>query len=176
VLSFIIIWYLPLGGTVTLCSMIPICVVGLRYGAKWGLGTSFTYAVLQLFIGIVRDGLLGWGLTPLMLCGSIVLDYLLAYGLLGLVGLFRRLGEWGIYVGVSAVFALRLFCHFVSGFIIFQYLDQFEMLGKTLSGRPVLYSLCYNGMYMVPELVLSLVVLVILLRVPFVRKRIFNLQ
>ena len=73
-LSLVKIWELPLGGSVTLLSMLPICMLSLRHGLKWGLGGAFVYAVGQLALGLSE--VLSWGLTPTALVGTFFLDYI----------------------------------------------------------------------------------------------------
>ena len=58
-LSLIKLYELPLGGSVTLLSMLPIVVISISLGLKWGVGSSFVYSLIQLFFGIVMDGRLG---------------------------------------------------------------------------------------------------------------------
>uniref|UniRef100_UPI00398A3D32 energy-coupled thiamine transporter ThiT n=1 Tax=Caproicibacter sp. TaxID=2814884 RepID=UPI00398A3D32 len=52
VLSLIKLYQMPLGGSVTLCSMLPILLIGYKYGVKWGLLTGFTYGVIQLLLDL----------------------------------------------------------------------------------------------------------------------------
>lgn len=85
VLSFIKPFDLPYGGSITLCSMLPIMFYGYRCGPKWGLAAGFVFSVLQLLFGL--DDLKG--ISALMVVGSILLDYLLAFTVLGLAGMFR---------------------------------------------------------------------------------------
>ena len=155
VLSMVKIFKMPLGGSVTLLSMLPIVLISVMYSLSWGVASAGIYAVIQLFLGITLDGLLGWGLTPLMLVGTIILDYLLPFTLLGLAGVFRKKGFAGFVLGTVMVLVLRFVCHFISGYVIFAYLDQFEVFGNTFVGKPALYSVCYNALYMLPELVLT---------------------
>ena len=156
-LSLIKIIKMPLGGSVTLLSMLPIVLISCMLGFKWGLGSAFVYSLLQLILGIALDGLLGWGLTPIMLIGTILFDYILAFTLLGVSGIFRKKGTLGICSGTVLAIGLRFLCHFLSGFIIFKNLEQFEIFGSIFTSRPVLYSLCYNGLYMLPELVITVI-------------------
>lgn len=175
VLSLIKIWPMPLGGAVTLLSMLPVCAVSIRHGSKWGFGAAFVYSVIQLVFGITMDGLLGWGLTPAMLIGCIMFDYILAFTVLGAAGLFRKLGEAGVYAGISVALVGRFASHFLSGYVIFKNLEQWNLFGKLFENKPALYSIAYNSCYMVPELVFTLVAVVILMRIPYMRKTVFNL-
>lgn len=175
VLSLIKIWHNPMGGSVTLLSMLPICVISVRHGCGWGFGASFTCSLFQLAIGIAADGVLGWGLTPQMLIGCILFDYIFAFTILGISGAFRYFGEGGIYAGITLAFLLRFASHFTSGYVIFTNLEQWNLFGNTISASPALYSLCYNALFMLPELILTLTGTVILMRIPYVRRSVFGL-
>lgn len=170
VLSLIKVWQMPLGGSVTLLSMLPIVLVSVVYGVKQGLATSFVYAVIQLFFGITMDGLLGWGLTPIMLVGTIMLDYIIAFTVLGLAGFVAKKGYLGICLGTAFAICLRFVSHFISGVVIFRQLDQFELFGNLFENSPALYSAAYNGLFMLPELVLTLAAVIILFKLPQTKK------
>ena len=73
-LSLIKIVKMPLGGSVTLLSMLPIVMLSFMLGLRWGMVSAFVYSLIQLALGIMLDGLLAWGLTPVMLVGTITLD------------------------------------------------------------------------------------------------------
>ena len=105
VLSLIKVIKMPLGGSVTLLSMLPIVMISVMLGAKWGFGSAFVYSLIQLILGITLDGLLGWGLTPVMLVGTILLDYIVAFTVLGIAGIFAKKGYLGICGGNSFPFA-----------------------------------------------------------------------
>lgn len=83
VLSFIKVYNLPWGGSITLLSMLPIAVYSIRYGVAKGIGASFVYSLIQLIQG-ATEGLFGWGLSSVMLIACILLDYIAAYTVLGL--------------------------------------------------------------------------------------------
>ena len=170
VLSLIKVIKMPLGGSVTLLSMLPIVMISVMLGLKWGFGSAFVYSLIQLILGIALDGLLGWGLTPVMLVGTIFLDYIVAFTVLGIAGIFAKKGYAGICGGVALAVVLRFLSHFLSGLIIFKKLEQFELFGNVFTYHPVLFSLAYNGMYMLPELILTTVAAVILFRLPQVKK------
>ena len=132
--------------------MLPCAMVSVLLGLKWGLAASFVESVIQLAFGITMDGVLGWGLTPACLVGTILLDYIVAYTVIGL-----------------AVF-LRFVSHLVSGAIIFANFEEFVAFGASWVGHPWLYSLCYNGAYMLPELIFTVVAAVILFKLPQIKK------
>lgn len=166
VLSMIKVWQMPLGGSITLVSMLPVCIISIRHGLKWGFLSSTLYALIQLFFGITMDGLLGWGLTAGMLIGCMLFDYILAFAVLGIAGIFRKKGQAGIYCGIALAFVLRFISHFLSGYVIFSNLEQWELFGKVFEGAPAMYSICYNGLYMLPELVISMIVFTMLYATP----------
>ena len=91
VLSFVKIVHLPWGGSITLLSMLPIIVFSIKRGVANGLAASFVFALIQ-FIQGCADGLFGWGLTPVALVACIFIDYIFAFTVLGLAGIFRKYG------------------------------------------------------------------------------------
>lgn len=167
VLSMITIFKLPWGGSVTLLSMLPIVVYSNRYGIKQGLVVAFVFSLFQLFQGI-GDGLFAWGLTPIMLIACILLDYILAYTVIGLSGIFRQKGEWGRICGAIAALLIRFACHFVSGVVIF------HSVGTLWDGfstdNTLLYSLLYNGSYMLPEIAFTCIGAFVFFKAPAVKK------
>lgn len=140
------------GGSITLCSMLPICIIGYRYGVRWGILGGFVHGLLQLLLGV--NGLKGISLETLVL--SVILDYLLAFAVLGLSGLFRNTiknPSVAFMAGSAIGIFLRFVCHFISGAFVWV-----SILNETgLNWAGILYSLEYNGSYMGPELVITLV-------------------
>ena len=167
-LSFIKIWEMPLGGSITLLSMLPIVMISIMLGLKWGIGSAFVYSLIQLMFGISE--VLSWGLTPVMLVGTMLLDYILAFTVLGVAGAFVKKGYAGICAGVVLALGLRFLSHFLSGVIIFRNLEQFKLFGTYFANRPYLYSFCYNGFYMIPEIIITTIAAVILFRMSSVKK------
>ena len=166
VLSYIKFFSLPFDGSITLFSMLPICLISIKYGISWGLGTAFCYSWFQ----ILQGGVFGWGLTPTMLIASLFLDYILAFSVLGLAGIFRKKGYLGMLAGVVMVCALRFLVHFLAGVILWANLEQFVAFGREWVGHPVLYSICYNGIYMLPETILTVVGAFVVFRIPQFKK------
>lgn len=140
------------GGSITLCSMLPICIIGYRYGVRWGLLGGFVHGLLQLLLGM--NALKGVSLETLVL--SVILDYLLAFAVLGFSGLFRNTiknSSVAFMAGSAVGIFLRFVCHFISGAFVWD-----TILGDTgLNWAGILYSLTYNGSYMGPELIITLV-------------------
>lgn len=143
VLSVIKVVQMPLGGSVTLLSMVPICMIAITYGTAYAILPCFVYGIIQMLLGNV----FAWGLTPVTLIACIAFDYLLAFAVLSLSGLFRKNGSFGIFAGVALACAARFVCHFLSGWLLFKSYDVFN--------SPFIYSLCYNAAYMVPELAVT---------------------
>lgn len=163
VLSFIRVFKLPWGGSITLLSMLPIVLFSIRRGIRSGLVVSFVYALVQFFQGIL-DGLFGWGLTPGMLIACILLDYVLAFFVLGLAGLFRKNGIAGWIGGIALAVGLRFVCHFLSGVVIWGSFG--ELWSGFSTDNTWLYSFLYNGCYMLPEMIFTIIGAVALLSTP----------
>lgn len=162
VLSMIKVYKLPLGGSVTLLSMLPVCMISLKYGMKWGFVCSFLYAFIQL--GADLGEVMAWGMDVRMWIGCIVFDYMLAYGILGLSGIFRKRKTPVMLTGVGIAVVIRFISHYISGAIFFDIWmpEQFS--------NPYFYSLVYNGSYMLPELIFTLIGAGLLFGVPVIRK------
>ena len=152
VLSFIKPFDLPYGGSITLCSMLPIMFYGYRCGPKWGLAAGFVFSVLQLLFGL--DDLKG--ISALMVVGSILLDYLLAFTVLGLAGMFRgkiRNNAAAFTLGCLVTGLLRYVCSFLSGWLLWaQFMTVTDMqdfianfvpglAGASGTGLAIFYSL-----------------------------------
>lgn len=137
-----------LGGSITAVSMLPIILAGWRHGIKWGLITGIAYAVLQILLDIAQIS--SWGLTPAIFIGTLILDYLLAYGSLSFSGLFHG-KKHGLWISAIVCLFLRYVMHVISGVILFAEYDQ---IGYT----PLTWSLVYNASYMLPEMVLTTIV------------------
>ena len=171
VLSFIRIIKLPWGGSITLLSMLPITLFSIRRGVKIGMIVSILFSLIQFFQGIL-DGLFGWGLSPEMLIACILLDYVLAFSVLGIAGIFRKKGLNGWICGVGLAIFLRFVMHFLSGIIIWKSIDA--LWGNFTPDNFYVYSLLYNGAYMLPELIFTVAGAAALLKVPQTQKLILT--
>lgn len=145
-LSYVKFIELPNGGSLT-PAMFPILFFAVRWGLRWGLGAGFVFGVLQLMF----DNAYAWGWQ------SILLDYLLAFTPLGLAGLFRG-KSWGIFPGTVLGCAARFVVHYISGVTVYRIVVPTEIPGFGTFGNPVLYSLVYNGVYMLPNTLLALAI------------------
>lgn len=167
VLSFIKIFDLPYGGSITLCSMLPVMLFAYVCGTKWGLAAGFTFSVLQLLFGLNALK----GVSGATLAGSIFLDYLLAFTVLGLAGIFRnkiKNNALAFLLGALVSGLLRYFCSFLSGWILWsEYADiNFSPMLAGMSGNQLafFYSLLYNGSYMIPEILITCLVAFLLMQ------------
>lgn len=151
VLSYVKLMQLPNGGSMT-PAMFPILFFAVRWGLTPGLMAGFTFGLLQL----IFDGAYAWGWQ------SMLLDYLVAFTPLGLAGLFRR-KKWGIFAGTLLGCFGRFLVHYISGVTIYRILIPTECLGQTFTD-PSLYSLVYNGSYMLLNTLLALVLAAVLHR------------
>lgn len=133
--------------------MIPLFIICYRRGIGYGVASGLVFGFIKCIIG----GGIGWGLP------SVLLDYVLAYGACGMAGLFRRkrvLLPLAAFVGCFA----RFIIHFISGVTIYAISTETKISGIVTSNA-WLYSLIYNGIYMLPNTVIAVVVMAILIPV-----------
>ena len=145
---------LPWGGSVTLCSMVPLILISLMLGLKWGLLSGMVFALIQMLTGFYPPPTQ----TFLDFTLVVVLDYLLAFGVLGIACVFDRLcGKklWSIPLSGAIVTGLRYLCHILSGILIW---GVYAEEGQTV----LAYSLIYNGSYMIPEIFITTLALGVL--------------
>ncbi|NMC77374.1 MAG: energy-coupled thiamine transporter ThiT [Candidatus Methanofastidiosa archaeon] len=140
VLSFIKVFQMPQGGSITAGSMIPIIYLALRNRPKVALTGSILYGIVQFMV------------EPFFVHpAQFILDYPLAFGALGIATFMKKYPFIGAGIGVS----LRFICHFLSGFIFF---GMYAPEGI----NPIYYSAIYNGSYLIPELVVTAIFIYIL--------------
>ena len=144
VLSFVKLFELPNGGSLT-PAMFPILLYGLRWGLGKGLMAGFVFGLMQLLF----DGAYAWGWQ------SMLLDYLLAFTPLGLAGIFKG-KAWGIFPGTLVGCLGRFVIHHISGVTIYRIIEPTTVPGLGTYDNPHLYSLVYNGSYMIPNMILAL--------------------
>ena len=155
----------PVGGSVTFFSMVPLALIGWQYGLGWGMVCGAAMGVLDMVIGGLGNFAYVAGIGAYLIL--IFADYFVAFGVMGLSGMFKgklhnATLELALGAGVACV--LRFVCHFISGVTIWaDYAGGFASVW--------LYSLTYNGGYMLPELIITVIGCVIISRIkPIMRK------
>lgn len=163
------------GGSVTLCSMLPLVVIAYKYGPAWGSLAGVVHGLITMLISGGRAGGLAamiesnGGLTTFF--WVMLLDYILAFAAIGLAGFAPKfVKKVPAALSLGAVIGLlgRYLCHFLSGFFLFSsyaewfFGDQVPWGGwflETFHGNALsaVYSLIYNGLYMVPEIIITAV-------------------
>ena len=177
---------MPFGGQLTLCAMLPIVLISYRHGVRWGLTAGFGYSLVQMALGAdvvtaaFQPGYFGDGTQIFRALTMCLMDYVLAYTLLGLGGCFRgHTRGSGLVPGSILALGCRYLSHVLSGWILFSgWAEWFftqegfpgwgaslvENLGSVSLG--LVYSLVYNGMYMIPEMILTAIAAGMLSRAP----------
>ena len=188
---------LPFGGGFTIASMLPIVIISYMYGMKWGFFSAGVYSAIQ----IVMDLYLGKGSTLIALfmpnsddfmgygaaVAILIIDYVVAYSMLGFGGAFRnRIKNKTVSLALGCVLALslRYIAHIISGYIFygawaewfFTQVNFYSIGGWILNsfsgkGLALVYSIFYNGLYMIPEIIITVVASVGISRLPVIKKR-----
>lgn len=165
-LSFTVLFKMPMGGRVTILSMLPVCLISIKYGIKAGIPTAFLLAMFNLIQGIIGGDVFVYCETLGTVIFVALFDYLLPFTALGLTGLAKNIKKNSIPVALCCIFGamfLRFACHFATGCTIWgQWADD--------GMSPYIYSILYNGGYMLPEAVLTCIGAGVLLAVPQIRK------
>lgn len=150
VLSFLKIVDLPYGGSVTLASMLPIAIIAYRHGAGWGLGAGLVNAVIQQLLGLKN---LSYATTWQAALAIIMLDYIIAFTVVGLAGVFRKAVKnqaASLTLGCVLACVLRYICHVAVGATVWA--------GLSIPTQAALsYSFIYNATYMLPETIILVV-------------------
>jgi len=147
VLSYVRIWKMPMGGSITPASMLPIMLFAYIYGTPKGLIVGVAYGLLQM---IQDPWIVHWA--------QAIIDYIFAFGALALAGLFRKKLIAGEAVAIGARFVFAT----ISGLIFFaEYAADWGL-------SPFVYSVAYQATYLVPEAIICIAISLI----PVVRKNI----
>jgi thiamine transporter len=139
--SVFTVFNLPFGGSITLFRMFFICLIGYLYGTRSGILTGIACGFLDLILK-------PYVVHPVQL----LIDYPIAFGCLGLSGVFAK-SKLGLVKGYLLGVAGRYICHVLSGVIFFSMYAG--------SQNPMIYSLGYNATYIVPEAVVTVILLVL---------------
>jgi thiamine transporter len=141
VTSILKLWNMPMGGSVTLFSMLFIVLIGHWYGLGVGLSTALAYGILQLLID-----------PYIISVPQMLLDYVFAFGALGLSGLFSKSSKRLIPAYLVGVFGRFVFAT-LSGYIFFPtFMPEYF-------NSAIIYSICYNGAYIGAEAILTLILI-----------------
>lgn len=185
----------PFGGGITIASMLPIILVSYLYGVKWGLFTGAVYSLIQMLMGhgtivamfLPNDDAYQGAFRAIVIC---FLDYMVAYTVLGLGGLFRnkiKKRTAALCLGAIVALSLRYVVHIVSGAVfygafaewfftdtVFADMEFSKWIMRNMSGSLLafVYSIIYNGCYMIPEIIITTAAAIPVSRVPFVKNKI----
>lgn len=183
---------MPFGGQVTIVSMLPVVLVGWKYGMGKGIVTGFVYSLVQMVIGMktISAMVLPSSEDYLGSLGNVVLmilfDYVLAFTVLGLGAMYKKAiknDSISLALGAFTVLLLRYICHIVSGYVLFgAWAEWFftqegfyswgQTIVETFSGNALslIYSIIYSAFYMVPEIIITTIVAVIIGKIPQITK------
>ena len=155
VLSYVRLFKMPLGGSITMASMLPIMLIAIKYGPKIGLGTAFVYSLTQLLQAYTEGDVFPYCETAATLVICMLFDYVFPFTVLGLAGIFKNVRLLkkrvvGAYVGMVTVVIVRFLSHFITGVAIWGQWAP-EGMGKYI------YSLAYNGSFLSVDLAICLV-------------------
>ena len=147
VLSMLPLVEMPYGGSITVASMLPLVILSYRNGTKFGLISGALYATLQLLLGLKN---LSYVTTWYSVLAVILLDYLIAFTLVGGAGFVRRFVKGGanaLFLGALLCSVMRYICHVIAGATVWA--------GISIpTGATLVYSIGYNATYMLPETII----------------------
>lgn len=152
VLKQIRLFEMPMGGSITAGAMVPLFLFAYRWGGKYGMLVGAIAGVIDFILGVK------YSFHPV----SLLFDYPIAYGFLGIAGFFgkKKAGMLaGAFLGVFGRFA----CHVLSGVVVFYSYANGQ--------NPLIYSIAYNGTFLLPEFAIALVLLVPMLYVKLPQPR-----
>ena len=158
VLSCIRLYRMPTGGSVTPGSMLPLMLFSVSFGMGPGLVAGLAYGLLQYLQG-------GWWLNV----WQFLLDYLLAFAALGLAGIARGKKDIWLYLSIPLAALGRGVCAILAGLMwVADTPVEDLVIGATQFNSPLLYSIVYNGAYLVPDTAICLL-LALLIAKPLLR-------
>ena len=150
ILGLIKLVQLPYGGSVTVASTLPIVIIAYRHGLRWGLLTGLAFGIIKQLLGLDT---LSWVTTWQSIIAVIMLDYIVAFAVLGFGGVFRKgtTQPLGIMLGALLAGFLRFICHVISGATVWAGLS-------IPTNAALIYSIGYNASYMVPETIVNMII------------------
>lgn len=138
------------GGDIDLV-MIPLFILAFRNGPVYGIASGAVFGFLKCLIG----GGIGWGLP------SVLLDYVLAYAAVGVAGFFK-MKYWAIELSTFVGCFTRFIIHFISGITLYMITVPTEIEGIGTFANPVIYSIVYNALYMLPNTIIAIIIMSLL--------------
>jgi len=197
ILTLIKVYQLPYGGAITLAGMVPVSIVGYKYGVKWGLFSGLVFSIIQMILGATMSQAFAGMydsehafVSVFKIILMAFLDYIVAFSAIGLAGLFKnkiKNNTVSLALGAGCACFFRFLAHFLSGWILWgSYAEWFftevmnnsfgsnvlnSYTGQTLA---VIYSAVYNGSFMLPELIITVIVCTALISVKPLKKHIVN--
>lgn len=155
---------MPMGGTVTPGSMVPLVIIGQLYGIGWGLGSCTAYGLFQMLFGIDN---FSYATTLWAVLAIALFDYLVAYGIIGISAVTRKIRNRAVAAGLAGLIAGvgRFVCHFLSGITVWSEWVDVSAIPEALHGTWITdpdvlvysYSFFYNGATMLPETIVTVV-------------------
>ncbi len=138
---------LPFGGSITVFSMVPMCLIGIMFGTKWGVLSCTVYGVIQMLFGLGNLSYATWWGAAVII---VLFDYIVAYAVLGFSGVFKgkiKNEFLSLVLGVLFACLLRYICHFITGVTVWR--EIADLWGA------IWFSITYNGSYMIPEMIIT---------------------
>lgn len=159
---------MPMGGSVTVASMLPIMLISIKYGVGTGLATGAVYSFTQLMQAFASANVFPYCETGKTLALCVLFDYLVPFTLIGLAGVFHKLKltknvELNVYIGIVSVVVLRFLCHFLTGVVIWGQWAP-DGMGKYL------YSFLYNAGFLSVDFVICIACAILIFRKAELRK------
>ena len=152
------------GGGISVFGSVPLIVLSYRRGIKYAVPAAFILSVFELIMGLSN---FAWVKGPVSYVVVALFDYILAFTVFGFGGMFRRLkGNVTVKIAAGAIItnAIRFICHFISGITVWSEYTQgnggFTNLDSLIHGitkASVVYSVTYNGGYMLPETIIAFI-------------------
>jgi len=136
------LFHLPQGGSITIAGMVPLLWFSLRRGVRWGVFAGVVYGLVHMALG-------GYIVDPI----QATLDYPLAFGALGLAGVFKKIPLAGVATGILGRFVF----HFIAG-------AWFWRTYAPANVDPTLWSAIYNGSFLLGEFLISALIIDILVK------------
>ncbi len=197
ILTLIKVYQLPYGGAITLAGMVPVVILGYKYGIKWGLFSGLIFSLIQMILGATMSQAFAGMYDPEHVAASVgkmiamaLLDYIVAFTVLGLSGMFKgkiKNDTLAIALGGGTAVFLRFVAHFLSGVILWgSYAEWFftEVMtnetGKNILAKysgfslAAIYSFIYNGSFMIPEIIITVFVVTVLMSVKPLKRLIID--